>query len=99
MEKIEVGCVNQLGNVKINLDIFKQTPNISESMIELVTKEMWIFKYYQMDSKEIIYPLQRWAKYETMFLIVCFLAHQILGIVRSQIETNFLIYLTGYLQT
>jgi len=99
IEKIEVGCVDQLGNVKFNLDILKQTPNISESMIELVTKEMLIFKYYQMDSKEVKYPFQWWAKHETMFPIVCFLAHQILGIVRSQIETKKNFYLIRYLQT
>jgi hypothetical protein len=44
MEKIEVGCADQIRNVKSNLDIFEQTPNTNESMIELVTKEMLIFK-------------------------------------------------------
>jgi hypothetical protein len=31
MEKFEVGCVDQIGNVKFNLDIFEQTPSKSES--------------------------------------------------------------------
>ncbi len=86
MENFEVRCENEIRNEKSNLDIFEQTPSKSESTTKLVTKEMLIFKYYQMDSKEFKCPLQWWAKYETMFLIVGFLAHQILRIVSSQIE-------------
>jgi hypothetical protein len=56
MKKIEVGCADQIGNVKFNLDIFEQTPNRSESTTKLVTKKMLIFKYYQMDSKEFKCP-------------------------------------------
>ncbi len=41
-----------------------------------------------MDPKDIKCPLQWWGKHETMFPIVGFLACQILGIVRSQIETK-----------
>ncbi len=39
-----------------------------------------------MDSKEIKCFLQRWAKYETMFPIVGFLAWKILRLVESQSE-------------
>jgi hypothetical protein len=41
-----------------------------------------------MDSKEFKCLIQWWAKHETMFPIVGVLAHQILGIVGSQIETK-----------
>jgi len=88
MEIFEVGCANQIGNVKSKLDIFEQTTRRSESTTKLVTKRMLIFKYYQMDSKEFKCPLQWCAKHETMFPIVGFLAHQILGIVGSQIESK-----------
>jgi hypothetical protein len=57
-----------------------------EPNTKLVTKEMLIFKCYQVDSKEIKCPLQWWAKHEAMFLIGGFLAHWILGIIGPQIE-------------
>jgi hypothetical protein len=88
MEKFEVGCADQIGNVKFNLDIFEQTPSKSESTTKLVTKKMLIFKYYQMDSNKFKCPFQWWAKHETMFPSVGFLAHQILWIIGSQIETK-----------
>jgi hypothetical protein len=47
---------------------------------------MLVFRGCQLDSKEIKCFLQWWAKYETMFLIVGFLAWQILMLVESQIE-------------
>jgi hypothetical protein len=56
---------------------------------------MLIFKRYQVDSKEIKYPLQWWAKHEAMFPIIVFLACQILGIVKSQIEIERIFSLEG----
>ncbi len=41
-----------------------------------------------MDPKDIKCPFLWWGKHETMFPIVGFLACQILGIVRSQIENK-----------
>jgi hypothetical protein len=46
MVKSEIGCVNQIINADFDLDIFEQTPSTSEPIIELVKKEMLIFKCY-----------------------------------------------------
>ncbi len=70
------------------MDIFEQTPITSEPTIKIVTREMLIFKCYQVNSKEIKWPLQWLVKHEAMFPIVVFLACQTLGIVGSQIETK-----------
>jgi len=45
-------------------------PNKNEPTKELVNKELFIFKQYQVDVKEIKCPLQRWKKHESMFPIV-----------------------------
>jgi hypothetical protein len=66
------------------LDIFQQTASTSGPSKELVTKQLLIFKHYQVDPKDIKCPLQWWGKNEAMFPIVGFLACQILGIVGSQ---------------
>jgi hypothetical protein len=87
MEKSKVGYVDQTTNGDFDLDIFEQTSSTSELTLELVRRETLIFKCYQVDSKEIKCLLQWWTKYETMFPTV-FLAHQILRIVGSQIETK-----------
>ncbi len=72
-----------------NLDIFQQTASISEATKELVTKELFIFRHYQMDPKDIMCFLQWWGKHEAMFPIVGFLACQMLCIVQPQIEIEF----------
>jgi hypothetical protein len=59
---------------------------LNELAIELVIREMLIFKHCSMDSKEIKCLFQWWAKHEIRFLIVGFLTHQILRIVGSQIK-------------
>ncbi len=51
-------------------------------------RELLIFKRFQMDPKKIKCPLQWWQKHESMFPIVGFLVRQLLGIVKSQIETK-----------
>jgi len=48
-----------------------------------------------MDPKNIKCLFQWWGKHETMFLIIGFLVRQILGIVRSQIETKLIFSLVG----
>jgi hypothetical protein len=53
---------------------------------ELVTRELLIFRCYQVDPKNIKCFFQWWGKHETMFPIVDLLAYQILSIVGSQIE-------------
>ncbi len=50
-----------------------------------------------MDPKDIKCPLQWWGKHEAMFLIVGFLACQVLGIIRSQIEIERIYFLTNIL--
>lgn len=60
---------------------FKQTPSTNELMRKLVTKELLIFKCFQVDLKKIEWSLQWWGKQEAMF-------YQILGIVGSQIEAK-----------
>jgi hypothetical protein len=50
---------------------FEQPLNTSELAIELITREMLIFRCYQVDSKEFKCSGQ---KHETMFSIVNFLA-------------------------
>jgi hypothetical protein len=55
------------------LDIFEQTANTSELIIGLVNRKILIFRKYQLDVKDINFPLQWWQKYEAMFLIFGFL--------------------------
>lgn len=92
MAKSEVGCVHQIKDVESNLNFFEQTISISEPVTEFVTKEMLIFKHYQIVSKEIKCPFELWAKHEAMFFIVSFLDQQILEIAGLQIESNFFFF-------
>jgi hypothetical protein len=80
-----IGCVNQTFDRDFNLDIFRQTASTSEPSKELVTRELVIFRCYQVDPKDIKCLLQWWGKHEVMFPIVGFLACQILSIVGLQI--------------
>jgi hypothetical protein len=59
--------------VEYDLDIFEQAPNTSEVAIEIITREMLIFRCYHVDSKEFKRHVRWWAKHEAMFPIVdCF---------------------------
>jgi hypothetical protein len=60
--------------VEYDLDVFEQSPNTSEVAMELITREMLIFRCYQVDSKEFKCPLRWWEKHEAMFPIVDFFA-------------------------
>ncbi len=84
--KSKVGCAYQIKDTKFDLNIFEQTRSPSEPTIELVIREMLIFRCYQVDSKNIKHLFQWWAKHEAMFLNVGFLTWQILKIIGSQIE-------------
>jgi hypothetical protein len=53
---------------------------------EVATKELLMFRRFQVDVKEIKCPLKWWVKHESLFPTMAFLAHQIFGIVGSQIE-------------
>jgi hypothetical protein len=69
----------------------------SELAKEVISRKLLIFKRYKVDVKEIKHIFQWWEKYESMFLIVSFLACQILGIVGSQIEIEIIYFLIGIL--
>jgi hypothetical protein len=82
----------------MSLDIFEMTTNISESTMKLINKKaLLIFKHYQVDVKDIKCSLQWWEKHESMFLTFCLCVRQILGIIRSQIETKRIFSLVGIL--
>ncbi len=53
MAEFEVGCANQITNASSNPEILKQTPSTNELATNLVTKELLIFKCFQVDLKEI----------------------------------------------
>jgi hypothetical protein len=78
------------------LEIFEQTPITREPTIKIVTMEMLIFKRYQINSKEIKWPLQWFVKHEAMFPIIVVWA-QTLRIVGSQIEIERIFLIIGIL--
>ncbi len=92
-----IGCVDQTCDEDFNLDIFQQTASTSEPSKERVTKELLIFRRYQVDPKCIKCLFWWWGKHEVMFPTIGVLAHQILSIVRSQIETKMIFSLVGML--
>jgi hypothetical protein len=73
MAEFEVGCANQITNASSGLYILKQNPSTNELATKLVTKQIFIFKCFQVDLKEIKCSLQWWGKQEAMF-------YQILGL-------------------
>ncbi len=60
-----------------NLDTFKMIANTSEPITKLVNKELWIFRHYQADVKNIKCPSHWWEKHENMFPTIGFCARQI----------------------
>jgi hypothetical protein len=52
-----VGCVDQTCDEDFNLNNFQWTTSTSEPSKELVTRELLIFKHYQVDPKDIKCPL------------------------------------------
>ncbi len=86
MVEIERRFVDQKVQEDENLDIFEMTIGTSEPIMELVNRELLIFKHYYMDVKNIKFSLQWWEKHENMFVIVGFCAKQIIKIVSFQIE-------------
>jgi hypothetical protein len=86
--EFERGVVEQRVGKDQSLDIFEMTSNTSEPIMELVNKELLIFRHYQVDVKAIKCPLQWWEKHESMFCTFGFCARKILGIVGPQIETK-----------
>lgn len=76
------------GHWKLRLDILEMNVSTSEPTKELVNRDQLIFRRYQVDVKKIMCPFQWWEKHKSMFPTMGFLAHQILGIMGSQIETK-----------
>ncbi len=56
------GVVDQRVEEDNNLNIFEMIVNISEPTTKLINKELLIFRHYQMDVKNIKFPLQWWEK-------------------------------------
>jgi hypothetical protein len=56
-ERVEEDC---------NLDIFKMTVSAFKLVIELINREVLMFKHFQVDVKEINCPFQWWEKHESM---------------------------------
>jgi hypothetical protein len=73
------------------------TNNNVETTKEIVTRELLDFRRFHVDVKNTKNPLQWWEKHEFGFLVISFLAKQILGIVSSQIETECIFCVAGIL--
>jgi len=72
-----------------SLDIFGMVVNTSKCTKELVSQELLIFHRYEVDAKNIECSLEWWRKDKSMFPTIGFLVKQILGIVGSQLEIEF----------
>jgi hypothetical protein len=88
----ERGVVDQRIEEDNILDNFEMIANTIEPSMNLINRELLIFKHYLVDVENIKCPLQWWEKHENMFPRVGFCAKQILGILRSQIEIKRIIY-------
>ncbi len=53
LDEYEKGIVDQRVEEDSSLDIFEMTTNISELAMELINRELLVFKRYQMDVKNI----------------------------------------------
>ncbi len=95
MIEYEGGVVDERVEKDMSLCIFEMTTNASEPTTRLVNKELLIFRHYQVDVKNIKYPLQWCEKHESMFPIVGFCVNRIIGIVGSQIEIERIFSLAG----
>ncbi len=80
------------------LDIFKIIVETNEPTKELVNRALEMFKWYQVDAKNLKCLLKWWEKHESLFSIVIFFTNRILGIVRFQIETKKIFSLFGIFQ-
>jgi hypothetical protein len=62
------GVVDQRVEEDNNLNIFEMIINTSEPTTELINTELLILRHYQMDVKNIKFPLQWWEKMKACFL-------------------------------
>jgi hypothetical protein len=70
-----------------------------ESFQVLVTRELFLLKRLSVPSTTCENPFIWWHNHKGQFLDVAFLATQILGILRSQIEIKRVFNLIGILTT
>jgi len=82
-------AANMQTDEESSLDIFETFAGTNEPTKEVVNKELLMFRMLQVDVKDIKCPLEWWVKHESLFRIVAFLAHQILGIISFQISFFF----------
>ncbi len=67
-------------------EIFLMSTGTNEPTKEVMNKELLMFRGFQVNVKDIQCPLEWWAKHESLFPTMAFLARQILGIIGFQIE-------------
>jgi len=78
------------------LNIFQMTNNNAETTKEIVTRELLDFRRFHVNMKDIKNLLQWWEKHEFRLHPTGFLAKQILRIVSSQIETEYIFLLLKF---
>ncbi len=66
-------------------------------MKELVNKKLLIFRWYQVDVKDMKCFIQLWENDESMFPNIDFFSYQILGTIKSQIEMKRFKFFLAYL--
>jgi hypothetical protein len=71
--------------------------NNAKTTKEIVTRELLDFRSFHVDVKDIKNPLQWWERLESRFLVVGFLAKQILRIEDSHMETEHIFSLVEIL--
>jgi hypothetical protein len=64
---------------------------------ELVNKKLLIFRWYQVDVKDMKCFIQLWENDESMFPNIDFFSYQILGTIKSQIEMKRFKFFLAYL--
>jgi hypothetical protein len=79
------------------LNIFQMTNNNAENAKEIVTRELLDFRRFHVNVKDIKNLLQWWEKHEFRLHAIGFLTKQILRIVSSQIETEYIFSLAEIL--
>jgi len=80
--------VDQENDEDCNLDIFKMTTNTNKFAKELVKREFLIFRWYQMDLKDMKCCLQWWGNMSNVSYY-WFSTYEVLKIVGSYIKTFF----------
>jgi len=63
----------------------------------LLKHELGLFCHLPMKLEDYLFPLTWWKSHEIRFLIIFFVARQILGILGSQIETERIFSIAGLL--